>query len=402
MSRGEIFRILIGMLSDTHHPHQTFFQNKEINSLYISVFIMNVAESLMSIFVPLYLYSLGYSVITILFFFFLHHLFSTILHFPLAKVVAYFGPKPSIALSIPFLVAYYLGLRILPDFSWLFYLLPLFLTLRNIFYNLGYDLNYFQHRDRNHTGRQISFLGILSIAAGIFSPFLAGFIISTFTYAALFGTGAILLTLSVLPLFVVSRGNKKLSLKLSDIFSLFKTEGMKKTVISFSGYALESSIGRIIWPLFLLLVLENTKRVGILVSLSSLVTAIVLAVMGKLTDKHSPKKLLKVTTGIYFLGWMGSGFVSSPLTVWLAESYRKISEQFVLVPWCAAFYTLGEKKKYFAYAILRDWVFNASRVVLFPLLMAIFAWSHSPFLWSFLLASVCVLAYPLLVPQEET
>ena len=51
------------------------FQNNEMTKFYWSIFIMSFGESLINIFVPIYLYNLGFKIPQILFFYFLVSLY---------------------------------------------------------------------------------------------------------------------------------------------------------------------------------------------------------------------------------------------------------------------------------------------------------------------------------------
>ena len=79
--------------------------------MYLSVFIMNLAESMICLFVPIYLFSLNYSVVSILLFFFIGYAGNVVFAIPIAKIVQKSAAKHAVLLSVPFLIAYYFGLR---------------------------------------------------------------------------------------------------------------------------------------------------------------------------------------------------------------------------------------------------------------------------------------------------
>ena len=98
---------------------------------------------------------------------------------------------------------------------------------------------------------------------------------------------------------------------------------------------------------------------------------------------------------------MGSIFADSTFKVFFIDSYRKISELFIRLPWSAAFYRLT-KKEYQLYAVVaRDMIFNASRVIVLPFLMIIFSLSQYAFIISFVIASLFTLLYPFVSQLEE-
>ncbi len=69
-----------------------FFRNKEFNQLYISIFIMTFGESLINVFVPIYLFNLGIKVYEILFFYFLISFYFLLFFYLGAKIIfSYFS-----------------------------------------------------------------------------------------------------------------------------------------------------------------------------------------------------------------------------------------------------------------------------------------------------------------------
>ena len=48
-----------------HGPISHYFKNKEMDELYVSIGIKALAQSIIQIFIPIYLYKLGFSISTI-------------------------------------------------------------------------------------------------------------------------------------------------------------------------------------------------------------------------------------------------------------------------------------------------------------------------------------------------
>ncbi len=388
------------MQRDLHRHHQ-FFCNKEMNEIYISVFLMNLAESMISIFVPIYLYSLNYSVVHILLYFFIGHIGSVIFALPSARIVSKIGAKHAILISTPFLITQYLGLQFLPHYPWLFFILPLCITFRALLYNFGFELNFIDHLDRKKIGAQLSALAVLSIIGTVLSPLAAGLIIAYFGYGVIFIIGAIILLVSCLPLFISQDYHPAVNFTGKNILNLIFSRGQTGMVLSFTGYAIESSIGRNIWPIFLIIVLGAVAKVGYVAAISTFLTVVVISFAGKLADRFNSKKLLGLGTMLYFFGWLGCLFADTAGKILLASSYKGISERFLHLPWSSIFYKIINRDTYFRLVILRDMVFNASRVLVLPFIMAVFVIGYYPFIISFSIAALFTLLYPLLNKAEE-
>ena len=383
------------------HRHHLFFRHKQINEIYVSIFIMKLAETMISLFVPIYLYSLHYSLVKIIIFFFIGNLISVVGALPAAKLVARLGAKHSILASIPLLILYYLGLRFLPIYPTLFFILPFLSAIQGLLYNFGFDLNFITHADRNSLGREISFIHILTILASVVSPLLAGLIITIFGYNLLFLSGSTFLVLSLLPLFASEDSYRRLDFDWRDVVNYAINKKQLGMTLSFVGYAIESSIGLIIWPLFLIIILGVAEKVGYVAALSATITVVILSVTGTLTDRFNTRKLMRFGTMLYFLGWIGSVFVDSTLKVFFADSYLRVSGRFLMVPWEAAFYRHMQPKVYFRSVVARNMTFNGSRVLILPFIMAVFVFTSQPFIIAFIIASLFTLLYPFIGNVKE-
>lgn len=379
------------ILSNFNLPQ--FFQNKEMNHFYLAIALMTFAEALIELFVPIYLYNQGYLVQEIIFFYFLMSLGFVAFAYPGAKVVSKIGTKKAILYSTLFLIAYYLGLRAIEEKGWLFFLLPVLLSGRMVLYNYGYHLNYLCHSERKRRGREISFIGALSMMMYILAPLAGGAVAFYLGFTALYLMGAVILVVGTIPLFLTEDGHQELKFGLKELIKGIFSKKERKNTISFSGYAIEAIIGRVIWPIFLIMVLITVEKTGLIVTLSLGLSLAAFYAVGRITDKHDKMKLLKWGTGLYILGWLGRIFANSSLKILVVDSYKNLSEKIVQIPWGAKSYELAMKKDCFRFIVGREVVFNLSRLVVLPLLMLVFYLNFYPFLISFITAAVFSAGY---------
>ncbi len=390
------------MFSPNYHFHRHFFEHKQVNYLYVAILMMNSAESLISLFIPIYLFTLGYSIPLILSFYLASHIGSVLLAFPAARLVARTGPVVALMLSTPFLIGYYAGLRLLPEFSWLFLLIPFLSSGRSVLYNFGFGLNFLRHTDRAKLGRGVSLTQIASILGGVLSPFVAGLVIVVLGFNNLFLMSIALLCAALLPLWVsADSAATGVVFNFSDVYKEIRAADHRRLEVSFMGYAIESSIGRIVWPIFLLTIVGAANRVGYIVTGSTIITLVGLYLIGKCTDRYSPETIVKIGTPFYFLGWVGSMLADNPFRLFFAEAYRKMSGELILVPWSAAFFRSLRPRDYFVQLVMRDIIFNLSRIAVMPLLIGLFYFDVFPFSIAFFLAAVFTLFYPLVSHQKS-
>lgn len=349
-----------------------FLKNKEMNELYASYGILNFALGLISVFIPIYLYQLGYSIPSILFFFFLNSASFIFFSYPGARIVARIGVKHTMLLTIPIFILFFLGLRFIQDFPLLFFILPILRSFKMILYNYSFHLNFIQHSDRKRRGREVSMLQAIEVIAGILSPFLGGVIIKYFSFSALFFVGSLILFAAMIPLFLTKDTYEKITFEKKNLIrDIFKKENLN-FIYSFSGYAVESWIGLIIWPIFLTAMLFSIESIGALTSITTLLTFLTFYFIGKATDKKDKRELLRLGTFLYFFGWVGRVFVTGFTSVFFIDTYKNVTQHVLAVPWTAYSYDIAAKRNYFKFIVQREIIFNISRSLVLPILMLLF------------------------------
>ena len=228
-------------------------KKQEMKLIYWSVFLMGFAESMIIIFVPLYLYKLNYPIYTIIFYYILSSLAFVIFSLIGAKGVSKVGIKNGILISAIFLIGYYLLLNQVAASPIVFFILPVILSLKGIFYNYGFHLNFLLNSCAEKRGRQLSYVGIENALATALGPMVAGVIVSSFGFNILFSLGAVLLVLGALILFFSKINYKPDEIDVRLSLKYFLNKKNWRNFVSFTGYAIEASINREIWPIYLLM-----------------------------------------------------------------------------------------------------------------------------------------------------
>ncbi|MBW6451116.1 MAG: MFS transporter [DPANN group archaeon] len=383
----------------SHHAIHDFFKNKDMDEIYLSFSIMSFAESLISIFVPIYLYNLGFSIVSIIFYFFMISVSFVVFSFMGARFISRFGVKHSIFVSTFFLVSYYFGLQYIVVFPLLFYILPILFSLRMILFNFGFHLNYVEHSSKGKRGRELALIYMLSMISSVCAPFIGAIIIGLFGYSPLFVFGSIILIISVFPLFMTKDSYEKVHFENLGLLGLISSVTDRNMLLSFSGYAIESIIGRVIWPIFLIILMLDIESVGLVFSASLVFSLFLFYFIGVMTDHFDKRKVLKFATIFYFIGWIGRIFVNTPFKVFIVDSYKNFSEKVLIIPWSAYLYDVAVKRDYFKFIVQREIIYNLSRCVFMPILMVIFYFEFYPFILSFIIASIFSLFYIFLVKE---
>jgi len=373
--------------------NKAFFQNREMNELYIFMLITGLANSMITLFVPIYLYTLGYAIKEIILYFLLIAIFFFLLGYIGAKIVSKIGIKHSILISTPLIIAYYLGLRFIPEMSALFVLLPLLLAIRNILFNYGYHASFLESSKAKKRGAEVSMMHAIGLATFVVGPILGGFIAATYGFPTLFVIGAALSIVGVLPLFYSSEKYEKIEFSGEFLYRDIFSKKNRPMLTSFSGYAIEQSINREIWPIFLIILLVKIEQVGSVFGISIGISILIFYFIGHLTDKYDKRKLLQIGTLFYFFSWIGKMFANSFTKVLVVDTYQNFARNFLWVPWEAYSYDLAAKTDKFKFIVQRELIFNLSRIIVMPFVILLFHLNFYPFILSFIIAAVFSLLY---------
>ena len=382
------------MVSDKHHVR--LFEDREVDALSLSLSIVTFADGLISIFVPVYFWSLGFSIAKILLFYLLHSILYVAVSFLLLTIVRRLSDKMMIFLSIPFLILYFVGLSMMRDNGAIFYLLPIASSLHAFFFTIGYNINFSNVVERSEIGKNVGTRAVLNSVMQFGAPLFGGLLIKFSGFSNTFLIGSIVLLVSVIPLFFFPNRNKSSRLTVKSLIPFFKDPELQPFNISGVGYATEVIISKTIWPLFIFIAVGNIGEFGGIISLGLIVTALITYLVGFLSDYGRRRNVITVTTTGNALLWLIRPFIAqTPLIVGIHVGGNAIYSG-LSVAWTSQFYKITKTvSNATAFIISREVLYNIARVVFIPILMAI-AWvlpARVFFPVSFVIAAFATLLY---------
>src|SRR3989338_3687399 len=299
---------------DRHHFH--FFGNREVNSLALTLALFHFGEGLLNVFVPIYFWTLGFPLWKIIFFFFLNSLFFVILTPAILRFIVGLSDKIMMFLSVPFLAVYYLGLNYIVVLPWLFYVLPAFLALNMLFFNVGYNMDLAKSADEGDVGKEVGQRYMIGSLVQFSAPFIGGTLIALTGFGHTFVLGITVLFLAFIPLFFFPQRKLLGNLNNKSIWGFLRGAEMKNFNISAVGYATETMVDRLVWPLFIFLTVGSVQNFGGVISLGWLLSGLVTFLVGYLSDSGRRKKVLRIMTNIFSLSWVFRAFaVELPMVV---------------------------------------------------------------------------------------
>lgn len=372
--------------------HFHFWGTRELNALYLTLGLAHFGVGLVSIFVPIYLWELGFSLSKILLFFFLEALYFAIVGFFGISFITKLKPKMMMFLGILLLIISIHGLGLIPSYQWLFYLLPAAMALHALLFNGGYHLDFAIAAQKDHIGEEVGVRNMVTSLFALAAPFIGGIFIATKGFEFTFYVSIAILFVSVAPLFFFPEKNPVHEVSKESMLRYLDNKHVRPLNISAVGYAAEFSISSIMWPLFLFIIVQDIKQFGGIISMGLFVMALINFLLGYLADKGMRRKILKYSTGILSAVWLSRAlfpFAVTPLTA-INHIIGKMIHQGVLVAWTSQYYKIAQTvAEPVAFIFSRELLYHLSRVALFAVLIifaAVFS-ASTVFIVSFVFAA---------------
>jgi MFS family permease len=169
----------------------------ELAEVYTSMTMRSIGFGMIGIFVPVYLYDLGVSIQSIVFFFLLLFIFRIPISFIVAFVVARIGPKHSIGLSTVVSVLFLSLLLSYESMQWPLLILSLVYTTSLALFFIGINVDFSKIQHKKHGGKELGWLYVLEKFGMAAGPFIGGVLASLFFPELTLVTSILVLLLSL-------------------------------------------------------------------------------------------------------------------------------------------------------------------------------------------------------------
>src|SRR3989338_10725119 len=264
----------------------SILKKHELSELYVMMALRALAMSLVGIFVPVYLYILGYGVLSIILFFMAVSATHALLCPVSAKVSSKVGVKHGMLFGFLLYFIYYVSLAMLADNSRLFFFVAAALGAAQAMFWVPFHAFFPVFTDKKKRGEEIALLQIFLSTVSVVAPFIGGLIILFFGFDTLFSAGLAVLMAAALPLFATR-----------DVrfpFTSFRADGFhRKVAVSlFSGSSAWAN--EIFWPLFAFMIVGSAAVLGGIVAFATLVAFVAIWIVGKLCDNGHRKGALEL------------------------------------------------------------------------------------------------------------
>ena len=375
--------------------------SKGFKALYKSRIIIYIATGLLGLYVPIFLFDLfGQSLRSVAMFYLVGNLIygGTVMYG--AKWLNKVGFRKSLQVASLFGSAYF-SLFYFINGDNLKLLIPLIIIVLSIYrllYWIPYHVDFAKFSSKKDKGREISLVGATSNIVAIFTPILAGFVITKFSFQTLFIIAVFLYAFSVIPLFKIPRTREKFTWTVKKTWQKFFSKERRPEVMALMADGAEGSIGTIVWPIFMFQILNGDYlKLGFISTIIIGATIILQLIVGKYTDKNiSRKKLLKFGSTFYAIGWIIKIFIITAFQIFVVDAYQKLMKIFMRTPFDAMIYEKAADEGHYVdeFTVIREMAINFGRSLM--LLLVIIFSLFTDIQITFILGAIAAVSFNLL------
>jgi len=303
-------KIIKKLLEPRHFWRHVDFD--ELSELYASEFMRSLSISVIGIFVPIYLYYLGYSLQSIFAMQVIWAGSRPIFAYISAKTIALIGPKHTIALGATSQILYLLVLISLESVHWPLAVLGILGSLSYALFGIALQVDFSKVKHSEHGGKELSFITICERIGSSLGPLVGGLVASFINPQATIFIAILIMLASLVPLF---QTKEPMRVKQKIVIRGFPWRRHKNDFLSAPFFGIENVVSIVVWPLFAALTIFTTNTyasVGLLVSISTAAALIAIYVIGQLIDKHKGLLLLNASASANAIVHIFRMFVTTP------------------------------------------------------------------------------------------
>lgn len=301
----------------------------EVSELYASRVMRSMALYMINMFVAIYLYQQGYSLIFITAFYAVSFLFRMGMAYFSARFVAKFGPKHGILVAnliyIPALIAFPLvslyGIPVIIIFG-------ILQSISMVLFDLSYTVDFSKVKHIEHAGKEIGYMQILERITASFSPLLGGLVAFLFFPEATMILSAVLFVFASAPLFS-TKEPVKLNQKLQ--FKKFPWRRVWRTLRAEIAIGFDVVGSNFVWVLFLAVVVFESMSNDIYLTIGAFASVTIITsffsayAFGRIIDWRHGGELLKVASIANSLTHIFRAFVTTPAGVVAANVTNEVA-----------------------------------------------------------------------------
>lgn len=341
----------------------------EVAELYAARLLRMTANSLVSVFVAVFLYKSGYSLVYIATFYALYFAFKIAISTPAALLTARIGPKHGMLVANIFAIPSLIALPLLPHIGeWALVIFTICQGTSVALYGICHLVDFSKVKHADHAGKEISFMNIMDkIAAGV-SPLIGGVIAWLASPELTMWLAAGLFLVAALPLLRTAepvRVGQKVS------FRGFPWRETWRSLVANTGVGIDNTTTIVLWPLFLTIVVlagsgsSVYAQIGGLATITLFVGFIASQMYGILIDRRRGGELLRYATIANSFTHAIRPFIYTPVAAALANVINETATTGYTMAFIRGMFDLADRSGHrIAYLLLVEVSLNVGSLLI--------------------------------------
>lgn len=389
-----MFKRVVSRLLERRHPWR-YVSFSELSELYTSTMLRSMALSLIGIFVPIYLFKLGYELPTI--FLFMAGMFGIrlIANLFAGYLIAWKGPKHVMLFSYLVQIISLVMLLTLSTYEWPLWVISSMWGLALSLYFIAYHVDFSKIMHTEHGGKELGFMTIVERAGAAAGPVVGGIIATLFGAEYTIAVAIGFFALAVVPLLLTAEPTKthqKLNLKGLPVRAL------RRDAASMVALGVDHSGTISLWPLYIgvtILTVNTYAAIGFVTSLGILSAIFAAHFIGKIVDHRHGAELLNASALASSALYLVRPFIQTFSGILIVNVVKEAFTTGMTLPYIKGMYTRADELPGFriVYIIFMETVCDASRTLFWVALWAasLLFTPISVMQWSFAVVAVLIL-----------
>lgn len=340
----------------------------ELQEIYLHRFFVTLAMSTVAVFIPLYIVESGHPPVAVFLFYIVFYGVFILLAWPAARLAARMGYKHTSLASAPVLILFYLFLRVLPPSSLLVYGVAAVGGVAFITYWIGMNSEMARSSHGETREEETGYFFSMPLIAAVIAPFTGGLIVDAFSFPVLFTLAALLILVSFLPFLFSREHYTGMELEVRDFLR-------RELVVDAIAFAARGGAGigrKVLWPLYLAVVITGSVTIGGAGSLLALGGALASIVLGRLSSRTRNAVVIATGGVLSAASYIAMAFVTTPRAAFLVAFVNGVSFFAATLPLYSDVLGAAETEDILEYFAFREVALCIGRITILALLTLFF------------------------------
>ncbi|PIN80606.1 hypothetical protein COV13_03310 [Candidatus Woesearchaeota archaeon CG10_big_fil_rev_8_21_14_0_10_32_9] len=318
-----------------------YLLRKEITEIYLMSAIHTFAESMISLFIPIFLLTKGYSLLSVILYELIHYSAALIFGYYALYFSAKNGVKHSLFLSIPISILFYFLLFRIDFLIGAFgniatlFILGTLGSISGAYYWMGFHLEFAKFSEAKTESRQVGLVNIISTTVSALGPLFGALIITSSGFDIMFIVVIFLLFFSVTPLFFSKEYHEPFQINIKGFLS---SKEMKINA-PYLGEGIRDIAAAIFWPLLMYFTLISLDNIGGIYAIANALLVIFTFYLSKKISDINKHSILRAGAYFHSITLGLRVFLKTFFLITVIQSLGAISWAMVDIPFRTIFYT---------------------------------------------------------------